>query len=86
MIATMQTLKHNPHRASDLYLKYTGEDASRDGNVPEGIIDAKRIEKICIYNHDALYLASKRSPDDDDPIGLWLLPSYMNHSCLGGCF
>lgn len=82
MIETMQVLKRNPHRTKELYAKYSGEDMKRDVDVPEGVIDSNRIEKICIYNHDVLYLSSKQA-ENDDPVGLWLLPSYMNHSCLG---
>jgi hypothetical protein len=67
-----------------------------DETIPEGVIDTGRIEMICSlnsYRPDNELLAIKQfqqgnkpSPGydlfDESPAGLWILPSFINHSCL----
>uniref|UniRef100_A0A914DRS6 Uncharacterized protein n=1 Tax=Acrobeloides nanus TaxID=290746 RepID=A0A914DRS6_9BILA len=49
IIETIQKLKKNPQTAKELYSLYAG-DLDRDEKISAGVIDAGRIERICLYN------------------------------------
>lgn len=89
LVETVQTLKCNPQRAKELYSLYAG-DLDRSENIDMNIIDIERIEKICSFNsfegtqvHEAL-MCEKNSKINST--GLWILPSFINHSCLANTF
>lgn len=56
-----------------------------------GVIDAARVEQICTFNsYGAQNMFDRLNLDVDEegiiektPCGLWTLPSFINHSCLG---
>jgi tetratricopeptide (TPR) repeat protein len=91
---TIQTLKNNPHRASELYSLYS-YSYDRKEIIEDNIIDTGRIEEICLFNsfqpQEILFpfsnLSAETQPkniiDDKSPTGLWILPSFLNHSCIG---
>ena len=89
LIETVQNLRNNPQRAKELYSLYTG-DLNRSEEIPNGVIDIGRIENICCFNsfeatqaEDTLSNSDKMSYRSS---GLWILPSYLNHSCLSNTY
>ncbi|KAH7718142.1 tpr domain protein [Aphelenchoides avenae] len=93
IVKTIQTLQRNPQRVQELYALYAGT-MSRDEAIPEGVIDAARIEQICIFNaygsqnmFDRLNLeVAEESMIEKTPCGLWTLVSFINHSCLANAY
>lgn len=83
----VQKLRHNPQTAGELHSLYAGDSGEMDGELPaEGVIDVGRIQRICNYNA----FGSGSFPSQSNPARkiastteLWLLPSFINHSCLG---
>lgn len=92
-IQTIKTLQRNPNRANDLYSLYAGH-LNRAYKIPTGVIDIERIEQICTFNsfiEDDLNKIGIVKGDCEISqfslnTGLWILPSYMNHSCTANCF
>ncbi|KAI1703543.1 SET domain-containing protein [Ditylenchus destructor] len=94
VIGTVQTLLKNPQRADELYALHTGKNFEEASEIPKGVIDVGRIEKICSMNgfepENVFETADDSKTDDTDtkfrfrkPAGLWTTPSYFNHSCIG---
>uniref|UniRef100_A0A915D845 Uncharacterized protein n=3 Tax=Ditylenchus dipsaci TaxID=166011 RepID=A0A915D845_9BILA len=92
IIRTMQTLKCNPEMAADLYALFAG-NLSRDHRIPaDKVIDAARIENICSFNcfgdrndHDSA-VEGEQTDELSSNTGLWILPSFINHSCIDPCY
>ncbi len=88
MINTMINLKNNPNAANDVYSLYCGS-SDRDETVPAcGIIDTNRIEQIDLLNAFVGENTENFAENDCESnlfqpkiTGLWILPSYINHSC-----
>ncbi|KAI1727070.1 SET domain-containing protein [Ditylenchus destructor] len=80
---TVEVLKRNPHRLEDVYSLYAG-DSPRDVDIPKDRINVDRISKICLYNSFivANRLGSSPAMTSASQFGLWILPSFFNHSCL----
>jgi tetratricopeptide (TPR) repeat protein len=78
-ISAIINLKNNPKIGKDLYSLYSGS-ADRNVDLPYGVIDTERIEKICSYNSFSDYGEHTHL---DNGTGLWITPAYVNHSC---CF
>ncbi|KAI1728148.1 SET domain-containing protein [Ditylenchus destructor] len=80
---TVEVLQRNPHRLEDIYSLYAG-DSPRDIDIPKDRINVDRISKICLYNSFivANRLGSSRGVTSGSRFGLWILPSFFNHSCL----
>uniref|UniRef100_A0A915DCI8 SET domain-containing protein n=1 Tax=Ditylenchus dipsaci TaxID=166011 RepID=A0A915DCI8_9BILA len=88
IIKAIQMLRKNKHKASDLYALFAG-DMPRGVEIPSGVIDTARIEKICTYNRislepefDVSQVKEQIPKGEDRGSGLWILPSFINHSCL----
>jgi len=95
IVDAVQKLRRNPQTAEEVYSLYAGEEDAERVPPPAGVIDSGRIERIHCYN--AFMPTPIPTNDDDhkqlerpeggfldtDPTGLWLLPSFFNHSCLG---
>uniref|UniRef100_A0AC35F0H7 SET domain-containing protein n=1 Tax=Panagrolaimus sp. PS1159 TaxID=55785 RepID=A0AC35F0H7_9BILA len=82
IVRVMQNLQNNPQRAAEVYDLYAG-DMKQDEEIPFGIIDAARIQKISSYNRFSSkeWDAEKLELPNEDS-HLFILPSYFNHSCL----
>jgi hypothetical protein len=85
--AIVRELRRNPQTASELYALYAGDEGEVGDGLPAGgVIDVGRIQRICHYNA----FGSGSLPGRDSPwrksastTELWLMPSFLNHSCLG---
>lgn len=91
-VAAVQKLRRNPQTAWEVYAIYAGEDDAERVPPPAGVIDSGRIERILCYNafmptpiptNDTQLEMPDGDFLDTNPTGLWLLPSFFNHSCLG---
>lgn len=61
----------------------------RNKLVPDGIVDSTRLEHILNYNSfESVDLAEQmlknkyKNSFEEKNNGLWIVPSYLNHSCL----
>ena len=68
---------------------YPGPKIDRNQEIPEGIIDSDRIEQIICFNEFASEnlkefnsLTELNMNESEKNTGLWIMPSYFNHSCL----
>jgi tetratricopeptide (TPR) repeat protein len=83
---TVDNLKKNPRLTQQLYSLYSGQ-VDRNVNIKNGFIDVGRIEHIHSLNvfSGAKKDVNQKSVDnaliDKTSSGLWLLPSFFNHSC-----
>jgi tetratricopeptide (TPR) repeat protein len=83
---TVDNLKKNPRLTQQLYSLYSGQ-VDRNVKIRNGFIDVGRIEHIHSFNafcQPKNY--SNINPNTEDLLekistGLWLLPSFFNHSC-----
>jgi len=86
IIQTCLKLKDNPDKSEQLYALYAGEDEDRRKAIPEGIVDAARVAKICSFNAFGIGgTFDRRTGCEAKPYvftGLWIMPSFINHSCL----
>ncbi|KAI8893563.1 hypothetical protein BC833DRAFT_569090, partial [Globomyces pollinis-pini] len=75
-----------PSLAKEIYSIWPGTDYDRtniecfsdDGQV---IVDIELIDRICSLN--AFHADNQKyTKEEDSPTGLWILPSFFNHSCI----
>jgi tetratricopeptide (TPR) repeat protein len=78
----VQLLRRNPYRTDELYQLYSGEIPREP--IPSGIIHVDRIKEICARNRVLIENELQPKPQDPTtmPRGLWILPSFINHSCI----
>lgn len=82
-------LKENPEKCRELYNLYAGPEYNShmepiDDNHSYGI-DVQRIEAICLYNQFGSGNVGLVSDNEKErSCGLYLSPSYINHSCVDG--
>ena len=72
-----------------IYELSSGPDMERGVKVPEGIVDSTRLRKILRINS---FISDNQlfKPDQDhvnsqthvENTGIWIVPSYLNNSCL----
>lgn len=69
----IERLKDEPEMLEEIYKLYAGAEyeSSRESG-GEIILDEARIARICDYNFFCI----------NDMTGIWILPSYLNHSCV----
>lgn len=76
-------LKEDPEKCQEVYNLYSGPEFSN--HLPIGahgsVIDMKKIEAICLYNQFGKGQAGVIRVKERES-GLWLSPSYINHSCV----
>jgi hypothetical protein len=79
-------LRKNPQRTHEIYSLWAGE-MGRDPRISNGTIDLERITKICSSNafSTSSVPGRRRERPWDKEIGLWVLPSFFNHSCVPNC-
>ena len=78
LITMMQS---DPELAKQIYSLYAGPDYSRGEKFNELNVDVKHIESILKYNKFDIVNNIKLGEECDNESGLWLFPSYFNHSC-----
>jgi tetratricopeptide (TPR) repeat protein len=74
-----------PRGTSELY-RLDSDEIPRDIPLPDGVVDVNRIQKICWLNQvliDNEFAAreAQRKDSEDLPCGIWIFPSFINHSC-----
>jgi tetratricopeptide (TPR) repeat protein len=73
-------LQNNPHRTSEFYQLDSGK-LSREP-IPNGTVDIDRINAISEINHIIIENElDGHERSSNLPCGLWILPSFINHSC-----
>ena len=86
-VNTVYSMQSDPELAKQIYSLYPGTEYDRNEKINEFIIDISRVEHIQKYNSFAvenyidLLKGTKRSLSEKES-GLWLLPSFFNHSCI----
>jgi len=84
-VDAMHTLMRNPHLTKEFYSLWAGEQWDMDekalSGIPLGVVDAWRVERTIAAN--SFRTNEVESVVDLPNSGLWLLPSVINHSCLG---
>jgi hypothetical protein len=78
----IHTIRRNPNRSFELYELYAGHSARPV--LEAGVIDPGRIERIVCLNALPTSNEFDLDPAQDHmapAIGLWMLPSFVNHSC-----
>jgi tetratricopeptide (TPR) repeat protein len=81
LVKSVQKLLKNPQLTNDLYSLFSGE-SDRGVTIPGGVTDTARIERIHGFN---AFGAKERLnvTRENQGTGLWILPSCINHSCIG---
>lgn len=67
--------------AAQVYDLYAGPGLGYLETPAENLIDMDRIERICSFN---AFQGSVLGYASENCFGLWYLPSFLNHDCLGG--
>uniref|UniRef100_A0A915E796 SET domain-containing protein n=1 Tax=Ditylenchus dipsaci TaxID=166011 RepID=A0A915E796_9BILA len=81
VVKTKQVLKRNPQWAKELYSLYAGCD-QRDEICSSGTNDFQ-VENICRLNSfETQHAFDITKSSEDLASGLWILPSFLNHSCV----
>lgn len=82
----VQILEENPEKCQELYRLYAGPELgflAIEPGVTSSVefVDKQRIELIARYNR----FSSQETIDEmiKQNAGLWITPSYLNHSCVG---
>lgn len=83
-------LKENPEKCAELYSLYAGPELGYltcgDGAQPDSFhVDMQRIDATCSYNAfgtNSLKEISAVQESVSDCAGLWITPSFINHSCV----
>lgn len=79
------TLKENPEKCQEVYNLYAGTEFS-NGKATESLdfqVDMSRIEAICRYNSFGV-VGFGSVKVEQGVSGLWITPSFINHSCVDG--
>jgi hypothetical protein len=82
--------QNDPHLCREFYKLYSGPCLSREEPIDELLVDTSRIQAILTFNsfsNDSNFFelendseGKKAGPDREG--GIWLFPSYFNHSCV----
>lgn len=79
-------LKENPEKCAQLYNLFAGPKLGHltceDGAQSDTLYDMKRIDAICSYNAFGRATSLEFTHVGSDCAGLWITPSYLNHSCV----
>jgi hypothetical protein len=82
-------MQNDPFLSKDVYKLYAGPNMNRQEKISEFLIDPARIEAILSFNSFSSDFGSNaeistRPVDrsENDNSGIWLVPSYFNHSCV----
>ncbi|KAH7696208.1 TPR domain-containing protein [Aphelenchoides avenae] len=78
--AVAEKLKRRPEMAVEISALYDGNPREAGAPAPKGVPDVYRLEKICKNN--CFGFDGKGDFNGWEYKGLWIMPSYFNHSCL----
>ena len=81
-------MQANPELAKQIYSLYPGPDFNRNQKISEFVVDILRVQEIQKFNSFGIEshfdcLEQKIIDVKTKGSGLWLLPSFLNHSCIG---
>lgn len=78
-------VQNDPYAAKQIYDLYPGPNVDRNQKLEEGIVDVSRVEGIKTFNSfqsDHFSLEQRENDKNQKNSGVWVYPSYFNHSCL----
>jgi hypothetical protein len=86
-VNTVYSMQSDPQLAKQIYSLYPGREYDRNEKINEFIIDISRVEQIQKFNSFAVenyidILKGKNRSMGEKESGLWLFPSFFNHSCI----
>lgn len=95
-LSLLHKVKNDPFYSKRVYDLYGGPHIERSQPVADGIVDLDRLSSILTYNsftsENFPSSGSQRVSQCGDPLGnvkensgIWLIPSYFNHSCVPNC-
>lgn len=78
-----QILNDCPEKCAEFYSLYGGVEYSEEtASTKDFQVDVKRIKEICHYN--SFGQGGFATVAEDDISGIWISPSFINHSCVDG--
>jgi tetratricopeptide (TPR) repeat protein len=85
LLEIMKRFCDHPLGTSELY-RLDSDDIPRDSQLPDGVVDVNRMQKICWINqflidNEFAPIEAQIADAEDLPCGIWILPSFINHSC-----
>jgi hypothetical protein len=86
-VNTVYSMQSDPELAKQIYSLYSGTEYDRNDKTNEFIIDISRVDQIqkfnsfAVVNYIDLLKGVKPDPAKKES-GLWLYPSFFNHSCM----
>jgi hypothetical protein len=82
-------LQNDPYMSKEFYKLFSGPNINRDELIDELLIDTSRIQAILTFNSFAkdphfveFAHGSAGSDKNEKESGIWIFPSYFNHSCV----
>jgi hypothetical protein len=90
LVSMIGKLQNDPYLCKEFYNLYSGPDLNRDEPIDELIIDMSRIQATLTFNsfvNEKNFFEIESAPDEskNDSTkegGIWIYPSYFNHSCV----
>jgi hypothetical protein len=82
---TVHSVVKQPHRAKEFFSLWSGIGRDYLDDISDGVIDVARVESICKLNTFQIQYERKNPFKLDAPGGVWIVPSYLNHSCVPNC-
>ena len=81
-------MQADPELAKNVYSLYPGPDFNRNEKISEYIVDTLRVQEIQKYNSFKIEshfdcVDNQMEDINSKGSGLWLFPSFLNHSCVG---
>ncbi|RIA90123.1 hypothetical protein C1645_849711 [Glomus cerebriforme] len=82
MISVIQKLLAEPHLLQEVYQLHDGSDLDKTSKINNKLVDSNKIGMAVKYNSFAINSNVIIENTDLSGLGLWILPSYFNHSCI----
>ncbi|RIA89723.1 hypothetical protein C1645_824427, partial [Glomus cerebriforme] len=82
MISVIQKLLAEPHLLQEVYQLHDGSDLDKTSKINNKQLDSDKIGRAVKYNSFAIDSNVIIKNTDLSGLGLWILPSYFNHSCI----
>jgi hypothetical protein len=83
-------LQNDPYLCREFYKLYSGPLFDREESIDELVVDTSRVQGVLTFNsfvNDANFFNIENAADNEKSTlnkesGIWLFPSYFNHSCV----